>query len=157
MAEKYLVFVIQDRYYALPSRIVSEVAALEKIFPLPLADPHVRGIINRYSVPYALVDIGILFTGTVTEASKVIVLKEEVDRLAFLIGDVADILDIPPEQLLAVEEGAPGETGGDRSSPVKTSFEWKDKTVLCLDIDALLEAVRGNGDGPPLRSNGEAA
>ena len=136
-AEKYLIFAVQDKRYALLSTIISEVASLEKVFPLPLVPDYVRGIINRYSVPYALIDISFLFFKNASNAKKVIVLKEEVDKLALLIDDVTDIADIPPEELIKTEQEE-----SDISGSVNAFFEWKGYQVLCLDADELISRIK---------------
>jgi purine-binding chemotaxis protein CheW len=137
--EKFLVFTVQGKYYTFPSKLISEVAASEKIFPLPLLPDYVRGIINRYSAPYALIDIGLLMLKTPSEPVKVVVLKEEVDKLAFLIDDVVDIVDIPLPSLMKVEQDndAPDSTG-----VIDYSFEWHDTNVFCLSIQEILGQIK---------------
>jgi purine-binding chemotaxis protein CheW len=137
MVEKYLIFMVGESRYALPSKIIGEVAALEKVFPLPLVPDYVRGIINRYSVPYALIDINFLLLNHTSKAQKVIVLKEEVDKLAFLIDDVTDIADLPSENLLEIEqeEGAP-------AASVNAFFEWNGNQVFCIDTGELIGRIK---------------
>jgi purine-binding chemotaxis protein CheW len=137
MEEKYLVFTIREKLYALPSKLISEVTALEKVFPLPLVPSYVRGIINRYSVPYALIDICFLLFQNLSSARKVIVLKEEVDKLAFLIDDVTDIADIPPEKLVKIEQ-----EGADFSGSISAFFEWKGNQILCLEANEILTQIK---------------
>ena len=135
--EKYLIFTIREKQYAIPSRLISEVAALEKAFPLPLVPGYVRGIINRYSVPYALIDICFLLLSDASSARKVIVLKEEVDKLAFLIDDVTDIADIPPEKLMKIEQEESSIAG-----LISAFFEWKDNHVLCLGTAEIISRIK---------------
>jgi purine-binding chemotaxis protein CheW len=135
-AEKYLIFTIGEKLYALPSKIINEVAVLEKVFPLPLVPDYVRGIINRYSVPYALVDINFLLFKNSSSARKVIVLKQEIDKLSFLIDDVTDIADISPDKLLKIDQ--------EETSAVTAFFEWKDTHILCLEIEELIKTIRGD-------------
>jgi len=135
--EKYLVFAVKDKRYALLSKIISEVASLEKVFPLPLVPDYVRGIINRYSVPYALIDINFLFFKNISNAQKVIVLKEEVDKLALLIDDVTDIADISPQELMETEQEKNGISGS-----VSAFFEWKGNHVFCLDAQELINLIK---------------
>jgi len=137
--EKYLIFFVRDKRYALPSRIISEVAALEKIFPLPLVPEYVRGIINRYSVPYALIDVNYLLFNEISIAGKLIVLKEEVDKLAFLIDDITDIADLSPEALMETEAEETGFAG-----MVRAYFEWKGNQVLCIDPFELIKCIKND-------------
>ena len=134
--ERYLIFTLGEKYYALPSKIINEVAALEKVFSLPLVPDYVQGIINRYSVPYALVDICFLLFKTSSSARKVIVLKEEVDKLAFIIDDVTDFADISPDKLLKIDQ--------EEISAITAFFEWKDGHVFCLEIEELIKVIKGD-------------
>jgi purine-binding chemotaxis protein CheW len=135
--EKFLIFTIQEKWYALPAKTISEVTVLEEVFPLPLAPDYVRGIINRYSMPYALIDIQFLLLNDRSNARKMIVFKEEIDKLAFLIDDVADIADIPSDQLLKIDQE---ETALINS--ISAYFEWKNNHVLCLDTGELVNTIR---------------
>ena len=137
MDEKYLIFTVREKQYALPSKIISEVASLEKVFPLPLVPDYVRGIINRYSVPYALIDIRFLLLRESSSAGKVIVLKEDVDKLAFLIDDVTDIADLPPEQLMKIEQEESALAGS-----ISAFFEWKGHQVLCLEPTEIINRIK---------------
>jgi purine-binding chemotaxis protein CheW len=132
--EKYLIFSVLEKRYAIPARIISEVTVLEKVFPLPLVPDYVLGIINRYSVPYALVDIRFLLLNDPSNARKVIVLKEEIDKLAFLIDDVTDIADLPVDQLMKIEQ--------EETASISAFFEWKGDHVLCLDTGELINRIK---------------
>jgi purine-binding chemotaxis protein CheW len=139
--EKYLIFTVQGRHYTLPSKLISEVAAVEKVFPLPLVPDYVRGIINRYSAPYALIDVGLLLFKAPSQAAKAVVLKETVDKLAFLIDDVTDIADVGPDQLFKVEqESEDGESAV--SGLIESSFEWQGEPVFCLNVGELIRFMK---------------
>ena len=138
-SEKYLIFTAREKRYALPSRIISEVAGLEKVFPLPLVPDYVKGIINRYSLPYALIDLSFLLHKTSSQTGKILVLKEEVEKLALLIDDVTDIADLSPEEFLKTEQGE-----SDSINMVNAFFEWKGSHVFCLDTGELLNRIKND-------------
>ena len=135
--EKYLIFLIQNKNYALPSKLISEVTVLERVFPLPLTPGYVRGIINRYSVPYACIDLNFLLYKEASKACKLLILKEEIDKLALLIDDVSDISCLPSEKLIKIEQE-------DRviSSSICSFFEWKGDTVFCFDTEELINLIK---------------
>ncbi|MDR3342778.1 MAG: chemotaxis protein CheW [Treponema sp.] len=137
--EKFLIFIIQGQFYTIPSRLISEVAVLDKAYPLPLLPDYVKGIINRYSSPYALIDIGLLILKTPTEGSKVVVLKETLDKLAFMIDDVVDIVDVPLAEVLKVEQGS--ETR-DTTEVIESSFAWRHTNVLVLNIREIMNRIK---------------
>jgi purine-binding chemotaxis protein CheW len=138
--EKYLIFTILGKFYTFPSRFISEVTAFERVYPLPLLPDYIRGIINRYSVPFALIDIGLLIRETATPESKVVVLKETVDKLAFLIDDVVDIIDVPVSGLLQVSQ----ETEQGATDIIEASFEWHDTHVFVLGVRQIINRVKAD-------------
>jgi len=137
-SEKFLVFSILGKLYSFPSRQISEIALFDTVYPLPMMPSFVIGVVNRYSVPYALFDIGILFYKTPCPRNKVLILKDEIDRIAFLIDDVTGIADIQPENLFITERGA--ETG-ELTDAVGATFAWNESNVFVLDINRILSRV----------------
>jgi purine-binding chemotaxis protein CheW len=136
--EKYLIFTILGKYYALPSVHIGEIALFDAVYALPLLPEYVPGIINRYSTPYALIDIGLLLQKTATPRAKVLVLKELVDRAAFLIDDVIDIVDVQPSNLLPIEQ----ESGSsDITSVVAASLQWNETNAFVLDVRQILNRI----------------
>jgi purine-binding chemotaxis protein CheW len=140
--EKYLIFSILDRRYSFQSRFISEIALFDTVYPLPLMPAYLLGIINRYSVPYALFDIGLLLFKTAGSRSKVLVLKDEIDRIAFLIDDVIDIADISQENLFPMERGV---ESNDLAEIVSASFKWDGDDVFVLDIQRILARASDGG------------
>ncbi|MDR3247784.1 MAG: chemotaxis protein CheW [Treponema sp.] len=139
--ERYLICTNLGEYYAFPSRYISEIALFDKVFPLPLLPGYVLGIINRYSVPYVLMDIGLLISKQPSSRAKVLVIKEPVkapgaldpetlDKIAFLIDDVIDIVEIPRTEVLPIE--------GEGEGVIESSFSWKGKGVFVLDVRRII-------------------
>jgi purine-binding chemotaxis protein CheW len=137
ITEKYLIFTVEEKRYALQSVFISEVAVLEKVFPLPLVPGYIKGIINRYSVPYALIDLRFLLFKDASSAGKVIILKENLDRLALLIDDVTDIADLASGQLMNA-----GSEDTVISGSIHSFFEWKGNPVFCLDAGELISRIK---------------
>jgi purine-binding chemotaxis protein CheW len=140
-AEKYLIFSILGKLFSFPSRFIGEIALFDTVYPLPLMPAYVPGVVNRYSVPYALFDIGLLFYSTPCSRSKVLVIKDEIDRIAFLIDDVSGIADVPQDGLLNMERGP---DSGDITDAVSASFNWNGSDVLVLDINRILAKAGGD-------------
>jgi len=140
-SEKYLVFSILDRYFCVPSIYIGEIVLFEAAYPLPCVPPYVAGVINRYSIPFALFDIGILLYNKPCLQKKVLVFKESIDRIAFLIDDIEDIVDIPKDELFLTEGNK--ETN-DNTEIVSASFKWKNNDVLVLDVQKIINRVAGD-------------
>ncbi|MDR0642140.1 MAG: chemotaxis protein CheW [Treponema sp.] len=138
--DRFVVCTIVGEYYALPSRFISEVALFDRVYPLPLLPDYVLGIINRYSVPFALLDMGLLISGRPSFGAKALILKEpeagervNLEKTAFCIDDVIDIVEIALTDLLPLEKG----------DGVESSFSWKGRNVLVLDIRGIIDRVAG--------------
>jgi purine-binding chemotaxis protein CheW len=144
LEEKYLIFSILGTSYAFPSKYVGEIAVFDTVYPLPLMPEYVLGIINRYSVPYVLLDIGLLLTGEPSPQGKVLVVKDSIDRIAFLIDDIADIVDIDKAELFEVERG--GDDGG-AAEIISASFKRDGGDIFVLDIRLVLERVTAGTGG----------
>jgi purine-binding chemotaxis protein CheW len=140
-SEKYLIFSILGRLYSFPSRLIGEIALFDSVYPLPLMPSYVLGVVNRYSVPYALFDIGLLFYNTPCPRKKVLVIKDDIDRIAFLIDDITGIADVQQEKLLGVERSAESD---DLTEAVSASFSWNSGDVFVLDIQKILSRVTGD-------------
>jgi len=136
--EKYLVFTILDKLYSFPSRHIGEIALFDAVYPLPLMPAYVLGVINRYSVPYALFDTGLLLYNTSCPRKKVLVMKDSIDRIAFLIDDVNGIADVQEETLLNIERNSESD---DITEAVSASFNWNGSDVFVLDIPRILARV----------------
>jgi len=133
--EKYLIFSISNRHYAFPAQVIGEVANCEPLYQLPLLPSYVLGIINRYSIPYALFDIGFLLSNIPGPRNKALVIKSDIDRVAFSIDNVSGIADIAPDQLIKIET-----VSGlfELNRAVCASFKWKSEDVYLLDVRHLL-------------------
>jgi len=140
--EKYLIFSISDRHYAFPADVVGEVANCDPVFPLPLLPSFALGFINRYSVPHALFDIGFLLTNVQGPRKEALVIKGEIDNVAFSIDVVAGIASITPDKLNHLEAGSrPDETSG----TVYASFKWNNTDVFVIDIRRILARAAAEG------------
>jgi purine-binding chemotaxis protein CheW len=139
-SEKYLIFSIMNKYYCFPSKFISGISIFETVYPLPLMPPYILGVINRYSIPYALFDIGLLFYNTPSPRNKVLIMKDEIDRIAFLIDDVSGIEDVQHEKLFMMERN---QGSNDLTDAVYASFTWNNSDVFILDIQKILSRVTG--------------
>ena len=136
--EKYLIFTILGKQYSFPSQFIGEIATFDTVYPLPLMPDYVLGVINRYSVPYALFDIGLMLFKTPGQQGKVLVLKDNIDRIAFLIDDVIGIVDISQDKLLETEQNM---ESGSVSDVISSSFNWNGNDVFVLDLYRILARV----------------
>jgi chemotaxis signal transduction protein len=135
-SEKYLIFSIFNRQYAFPAQDIGEVAKCEPLYHLPLLPSCLLGFINRYSIPYALFDIGFLLSNVPGPRNEALVIKSDIDQVAFSIENVSGIADITPDKLIKIGTGSV-----EINSAVRASFNWNGSEVFVLDIRRLLAHV----------------
>jgi purine-binding chemotaxis protein CheW len=136
--EKFLIFSILGNLYCFPSESIGEIALFDIVYQLPLMPAYILGMINRYSVPYALFDLGLLFQKTESPHKKIVIMKEEIDRVAFLIDDVTGITDIQSEDIFVIEKSP---DSGELTEVITASFKWNNKDVFILDINRIISRV----------------
>ena len=136
--EKFLVFSIMDKSYCFPSRLIGEIALFDAVYPLPLMPSYVLGIVNRYSTPYALFDTGLILQKTPCPRKKVLILKEEIDRVAFLIDDITAIANIQNEEIFNIEKKSDSNEFADE---INASFKWNDNDVFVIDANKIINRV----------------
>ena len=134
--EKYLIFSISDRQYAFPADVIGEVANCDPVFPLPLLPAYALGFINRYSIPYVLFDIGFLLTNVQGPRNEALVVKGEIDNVAFSIDKVSGIASLTPDKLNHMEAGSRLD---EITGTVFASFKWNDADVFVIDIQRILK------------------
>ena len=143
IGEKYLIFAVFDRQYAFPAQVVGEVANCDPFFHLPLLPSYVLGVIDRYTVPYALFDISLLLANKPGPRKEALVINKDIDQVAFSIENVSGIADITPDKLMKIESG----TGPfELHSAVYASFKWNGEDVYILNIRQLLARIMNEAD-----------
>ena len=138
--EKHLIFTIMGKLYSFPSRFIGEIALYDSVYPLPLMPSFVLGVVNRYSIPYALFDIGLLFYKMPSQRNKILIFKDEIDKIAVLIEDVSGIIDIQHDEIFKIEKTP---DSNDITDVVSASFKMNDKDVFVLDIHKIIARAAG--------------
>ena len=98
----WLVFKSFDSIYAVESFNVREVLRNNDVFPLPFAPSYVKGVLNFYGKPYAVVDFTLLQNLERTNSRLFLVLNEAEDT-ALQIDDIVDFYtsdDVEEQQIL---------------------------------------------------------
>ena len=95
-------------------------------------------------LPYVLFDIGQLLFKTPAARGKVLVFKDTIDRIAFLIDNVSDIVDVPRDKLFTVERSPESQ---DIAEMITAAFKWDGGDVFVLDAAQILNKVSGETAG----------
>ncbi|OHD08473.1 MAG: hypothetical protein A2Y41_11740 [Spirochaetes bacterium GWB1_36_13] len=97
--QKFVIFLIAEKYFALAENLVQEIIINSEIYYLPFVPQYIRGLINRQGDPYTVVDIHLLINNEKLDGKKFIILRDKIDKIAFLITDVLKIVFIEKDNI----------------------------------------------------------
>lgn len=98
----WLVFKVQDGTYAIDSGSVREVLRNNEVFPMPFTPSYIKGVLNFYGKPYAVVDFMMIQNMQKTNTQLFLVLNNSAD-IALQIDDIIDFYtseDVEEQQIL---------------------------------------------------------
>lgn len=130
----WLIFTLQNQqFYALPAGSVKEILRDSQIFPLPFAPDYLKGVVNRYGDPYAIIDPAIIMGEKEQKSSIYIVINDE-NHTCFQIADVKDFYSASESELVPFAQS-------ENSDFFEGTITFKNKSVLVLKITAFLQKV----------------
>jgi len=132
---KFVVFTIGSKVYALPAEMVREITFQEELYYVPFVPPYVRGYANRHGLPYAVIDVQVLFEQDALENGTLLVLNIPGDQVALLISDVDEIVKIAESEIHALS------SNDESSQYFSHSVEVNGQEVFVLKLETLLERL----------------
>lgn len=132
---KFIIFNMNDSLYAMSGTYVQEIILNYPVFYLPFAPEYIKGLINRHGDPYTVVDLKSLFFGEDLKASTFLVLRNKIDRIAFLISSINKIVNIPEQDVHPI-------TSKDESMDYfEASITLDDNEIFVVNIKSVIERI----------------
>ncbi|GHV02813.1 hypothetical protein AGMMS50229_00230 [Campylobacterota bacterium] len=128
---RFLICSLGGGFYAFEASAIAEVVGFDTFYPLPLLPSYAKGLINRFATPYLLIDTALFLAIGGAETKKVLVLKEQIDRLAFTIDDCIDIVDVDENTVQTITDA--------HQSYLNGVFEYRKNDVFIVDHSAMIE------------------
>lgn len=134
-SQKYIVFSIQKKLYAIHSEKVLEVFLSENLFYIPFCPQYIPGFLNRYGEPYTVIDLLALLENEKQISHKYLILRSKEDQIAFMIEDVIDITSFSKEKILLLS-----------SKELEEDFfigiiQMEPTNVMILNLDKVLDRL----------------
>ncbi|MCQ2981863.1 MAG: chemotaxis protein CheW [Treponemataceae bacterium] len=85
----WLVFRTGSENYAIDSAEVKEIVRNTELFPLPFVPPYVKGVLNSYGIPYAVVDLSQLL-GEDSTAERLFLILKNKNNVALQVADIQE-------------------------------------------------------------------
>ncbi len=134
----WLVFRTGSENYAIDSADVKEIVRNAELFPLPFVPSYIRGVLNSYGTPYAVVDFSQL-AGEETTGERLFLILKNKNNLAL---QVADIQEFHHESSVSFHSFSDSADAGTQMFSGTISFD--DVTAPVLKTKALIDKVRSD-------------
>jgi purine-binding chemotaxis protein CheW len=101
-ADKYLLFNLGDEIYGIPITHVINIIELQKITEVPDTPEYIKGVINLRGSVIPVMDLRLRFRlaeRTYDDRTCIIIVKIAEKSVGFICDTVAEVIDIPPEDI----------------------------------------------------------
>lgn len=134
---KVLVFSINDQYYATDIMEVERILGYEVPTPLPDSPEFIEGVINYEGTILPIMSLARKFCipqGEVKEETKIIVAKQEKNKIGIIVDVVSEVCDIKMEDI----EEAPEIVAGVSKRYIKGLIKRNSKIITFLNLGTIL-------------------
>lgn len=142
----YMVFIINDKKYALSSKYIIEIIEMLPITKVPFLPKYMKGIINLRSTIIPVMDTRMRFDMEpidYNERTCIIIIEHETDKIGLIVDAVNEVINISPEKSMKMNSSKDGV----RQNFIKGVSEINNEVQLILDCESLVRIVEETNDG----------
>lgn len=136
----YMIFVINNKKYALSSKYIIEIIEMLPITKVPFLPKYMKGIINLRSTIIPVMDARMRFDIEPMEYNErtcIIIIENNSNKVGLIVDTVNEVIHISPEQTMKMD--CRREQGNQNF--ITGVSEINDEIQLILDCDSLVEIV----------------
>ncbi|MDP0506826.1 MAG: chemotaxis protein CheW [Fusobacterium sp. JB019] len=140
MNEKYMLFLIEDRYYAIDVKNIQEIITSLEILDIPRKKTFCEGIVSLRGEILPIINGRKIFNLEQNKEDKtIIILRNEEEYFGLLVEKVIDVMEIDENNFLQAYEKNTNQ--GIIESNEKL-YKFKEFTVSILDIELFNDIVK---------------
>ncbi|MDP0494473.1 MAG: chemotaxis protein CheW [Fusobacterium sp. JB021] len=140
MNEKYMLFLIEDRYYAIDVKNIQEIITSLEILDIPRKKTFCEGIVSLRGEILPIINGRKIFNLEQNKEDKtIIILRNEEEYFGLLVEKVIDVMEIDENNFLQAHEKNTNQ--GIIESNEKL-YKFKEFTVSILDIELFNDIVK---------------
>lgn len=142
----YMVFIINDKKYALSSKYIIEIIEMLPITKVPFLPKYMKGIINLRSTIIPVMDTRMRFDMEpidYNERTCIIIIEHETDKIGLIVDAVNEVINISPDKSMKMNASKDGV----KQNFIKGVSEINDEVQLILDCESLVRIVEETNDG----------
>lgn len=136
---KYVTFMSGNEYFGLKIEYVNEIIVLQEITAIPESEEYIKGLINLRGKIIPVIDVRLRFKQEPFEYNDrtcIIVINVQSTVVGLIVEKIAEVVEIPEENLLPSPSIGPNDKTKDRY--VYAIGKVGDSVKLLLDPDKLL-------------------
>ena len=133
-ASTWLTFYAGSEKYAVLSTEIREILRNNEIYPVPFVPPYIKGVVNCYGAPYAVLDIS-AFLGHETQSSKLYMIIKDDNHLALQIDDLQEF---HTDNEITVQTMANGKD----YEYYNSALTFENETIPILNLDKIVSSIR---------------
>jgi len=140
MNEKYMLFLIENRYYAIDIKNVQEIITSLKILDIPRKKTFCKGIISLRGEILPIINGRKIFNLEQSKEDKtIIILRNKEECFGLLVEKVIDVIEIDKNKFLQAHEK---NTNQGIIEVNEKLYKFKEFTVSILDIELFNDIVK---------------
>jgi purine-binding chemotaxis protein CheW len=136
---KYVTFISNRECFGLKIECVNEIIVMQEITAIPETEDYIRGLINLRGKIIPVIDVRLRFKQepiAYNDRTCIIVIQVQSTTVGLIVEKIAEVVEIPEENLLPPPSIGHGDKSQDRY--VYAIGKVNDKVKLLLDPDKLL-------------------
>lgn len=130
-----LIFAVGDNNYSIDSSSVKEIVRNVQVFSMPFLPKYIKGVLNYYSKPYAVVDILNFLDGKFLDGANIFLVLNDENNISLQITDVREFHEIKNMQDFSNSE---------KANFFKGAIEFGNSTVPVLNIENIIQKIRSD-------------
>lgn len=135
----WLVFTAGEETYAIDSSEVREIVRNNEIYPIPFVPPYVKGVLNCYGDPFAVVDVS-LFLGQEIQNSQLFMILNNENKLSLQISDIQEFHNASDVESQKLSESTD-------ASYFTGAISFDGVTAPVLSVEGIVDKIRGDLEG----------
>ena len=139
-----VVFKVGESSYGIPVCDTQEIIRIPQITRVPQSLEYLEGVINLRSCAIPVINLGTYFgVEKEGEEERVVIINVDSQRMGILVGEVEDVLELPPNAITTLS----GFILAEDESMVSGVANLGDRLLILLDPDCLIK-LKGTEEIP---------
>ncbi|WP_163536816.1 chemotaxis protein CheW [Gracilibacillus sp. YIM 98692] len=137
MNQKSIVFLLDEKEYAVPVEYVIAIERMQQITRVPKTPQYVQGVINLRGVVTPIIDLRERFgliKGEETDSTRMIIIQYDKFNVGFIVDAAYDVMDIPNDAI----EPAPKVIGTEEIDYINGVAKVDQRLIMLLQLNKVL-------------------